>query len=125
MTDSPWRPSFRDPDGCTIVLDERVLRLVGEDSWQTLGEFENSNSGRRLPAEGAVLPWQRLEEQAAETPVEKADIEARAPDEPWEGVPQHENVAIPSFPHEWPAAMLHAAGRATLRIQSDIPGGGF
>lgn len=125
MTDNPWRPSFRDPDGCTIVLDERVLRLVGEDTWQTLGEFENSNSGRRLLAEGAVLPWNRLEEQAAKTAVEKAGIAARAPDEPREVVLQHEKVAIPSFPHEWPAAMLHAAGRATLHIQSEILGDGF
>lgn len=125
MTDDPWRPSFRDPDGCTIVPDERVLRLVGEDTWQTLREFENSNSGRRLLAEGAVLPWQRLEEQAAETAVEKAGIAARTLDEPWEVVLQHEKVAIPSFPHEWPAAMLHAAGRATLRIQSEILGDGF
>ena len=112
----PITASFRDPAGSVFRYRERVLRVVNETGAADLEAFLASQSGRKLMASGAVVPTRALD--PAECRELLADPSVRELYEARGGqtILEHERVDFPSFPYEWTAEMLHAAGTLTLDL---------
>ena len=105
--------SFRDPAGSLFHYRGRVLRIVNSLGAADLEAFLASPSGRRLMASGAVVPTRTLlpdecRELLADPAVRQL-YDARG----GQTILEHERVDFPSFPYEWTAEMLHAAGALT------------
>jgi SAM-dependent methyltransferase len=81
-----------------------------------LEAFLASQSGRKLMAAGTVVPTRALD--AAECRALLADPSIRELYEARGGqmILEHQRVDFPSFPYEWSAEMLHAAGLLTLDL---------
>ena len=81
-----------------------------------LEAFLASQSGRKLMAAGTVVPTRALD--AAECRALLADPSIRELYEARGGqmILEHQRIDFPSFPYEWSAEMLHAAGLLTLDL---------
>jgi len=112
--------SFRDPAGSLFRHQGRVLRVVNALGAADLEAFLASQSGRKLMAEGAVVPTRALD--AAECRELLADPSVRELYDARGGqtILEHERVDFPSFPYEWTAGMLHAAGVLTLDLAQTL-----
>ena len=104
----PRERSFRDPSGFVFRAGERVLRAVEPSAFATLQQFLDSRHALSfIAAERLVKTW-------FPDPIEFAsEISARY------RLAEHEPVPFPSFPSEWPAEMLAAAGRLTLELAEE------
>jgi SAM-dependent methyltransferase len=108
--------SFRDPGGCVVALDRRILRVVNQDALAVLRSFLASSSARRLVADGLVVRSEFLDETEVAGLLENAQLKGAYESRGGCAVVEHERVAFPSFPYEWPPEMLHEAARLTLEI---------
>ena len=108
--------SFRDPAGSLFRYQGRVLRVVNAIGAADLEAFLASPSGQKLMAAGTVVPTRALD--AAECRALLADPSVRELYDARGGqmILEHERVDFPSFPYEWNAEMLHAAGMLTLDL---------
>ena len=81
-----------------------------------LEAFLASQSGQKLMAAGAVVPTRALDAAACRElladPAVRELYDARG----GQTILEHERVDFPSFPYEWNAEMLHAAGLLTLDL---------
>jgi SAM-dependent methyltransferase len=102
--------SFRDPGGRLFDLSGRLLRVVQPAAVPDLNAFLHSETAAKFVAEGSLVRGVLLDE----TP--QFEAQPREADEPGMRVVEHERIPFPSFPYEWPAEMLHAAGILTLDL---------
>ena len=120
MGDPLPRPSFRDPEGRTVVLEDHVLRFLREGTWEVLHDFEASAAGKHLLEAKAVLPWRRLTQSEIPSPESSSGRLDSLAAESWAAVIAHQRIPFASFPHEWPPEMLEAAGRLILDIAAAL-----
>lgn len=102
--------SFRDPAGRVCISNNRVFRIIypaGRSIWEA---FQASDTAAKLRAEGRLV---------GTTVLDSVPREFAEPD-PEAIVLQHERIAFPSFPYEWPPQMLHAAATLTLDIAEGL-----
>jgi hypothetical protein len=106
--------SFRDPSGRLFRFPDRLVRVVGPSGAGDLEAMLSSRTARRfLDARQLV--------GAVPVPPEEYGTLPRDPElaravEGAARVVAHERLAFPSFPYEWPAELLHAAGLLTLDL---------
>jgi SAM-dependent methyltransferase len=98
--------SFRDPGGYVSVSKDRVIRTVLPEGLGNLNACLNSSVARRFVDNGALIATHPL-----------PPVSAAAPSET---LVEHPRIAFPSYPHEWPPVMLHAAARLTLELCSAL-----
>lgn len=98
--------SFRDPGGYVSVTKDRVIRTVLPEGMGNLNACLNSDAARGFVEKGALIATRRLESDA-DVGVEHLRVE-------------HPRIPFPSYAHEWPAAMLHAAAQLTLELCSAL-----
>jgi len=91
--------SFRDPGGVVIRRGGRILRALNPEGAASLDLFLKTRTSRHP----RLIGTERV--RLSEFP----EIEAEA-------MVEHERVPFPSFPYEWPAEMLYAAGELTLEL---------
>jgi SAM-dependent methyltransferase len=118
-TPSPAAPaSFRDPGGRLFRTDRDILRVLSSDGLADYDVFAGSATARRLVAERRLVGATRLGDEdvraLAADPALSAAVGGAA------AVLRHERVAFPSYPYEWPAEMLHAAGVLTIDIARSV-----
>jgi SAM-dependent methyltransferase len=111
---APSKRSFRDPAGSVLRYPERILRAVHSPSIPDFEAFLNSKAAKYAVGEGKLVrtdPVIGLEllNIRAGAGLAEADFEGAA-------FYQHEKIPFPSYPHEWPAEMLAAAGELTLEL---------
>src|SRR5437867_609205 len=112
----PAATSFRDPAGCCFALDHRILRLIENGSVPEVEAFLNSNSARKFSEHQQLIPTHRLAGADLARLAEKPVWRELAGQREIALVLEHERVAFPSFPCEWPPEMLSAAGALTLDL---------
>ena len=103
--------SFRDPDGMLFARRPHPAR-VKPAARQALQRFLKTRTAREAMEHGKLVRSTRVD------PGEFPEIEAVSAGE-------HERIPFPSFPYEWPAEMLHAAGALTLDLADSALEEGF
>lgn len=114
------QPSFRDPAGCVLRVNGRVLRLVRPRAIPDLTAFLESNAAKRFLDAGS-LPVTRV----------LSGSEAHDARELFPGaeggslILEHERIPFPSYPVEWPPEMLYEAAVLTLNFADALLSEGF
>ncbi len=111
----PVAASFRDPAGRLFRTPDAILRVIATSGLADFQAFRASKAARAFIERGWLV---------TATPMEAREIEqwrqAPALGDALAGevgaVVRHERLAFPSYPYEWPAEMLHAAGLLTLDL---------
>jgi len=115
-TDGRLASSFRDPAGRVVLYRDRVLRIVNPAGMLDLTAFLDSGAGRKAVEKGLVVGTRRLSrEEAADLLADPSFAEFAGTGQDV-SVLEHERVSFPSYPYEWPAEMLFAAGELTLDL---------
>ncbi len=115
---SPAQGSFRDPGGRLYCLHGRILREVEPSYAAVLEAFLSTPTAREATGRGSLVRSQRV--PAAEYPELGSSGFAGE-----HGLWEHERIAFPSFPYEWPPEMLAAAGSLTLDLAEAALEDGF
>jgi SAM-dependent methyltransferase len=105
-------------------FDERIIRVVQESAAPSLLAFLSSRAATELARNGELVQTCWLQREKA------ADVLAALHAEDSSArktaiIVAHERIPFPSFPYEWPAEMLAAAGDLTLKIAESLLGEGF
>lgn len=100
--------SFRDPGGSLFSSGSRILRKVLPSSAGAVRQFLRTRTAEDLVRSGKLIA-------TSET----------APAGTGGLLLEHDRVWFPSYPYEWPAEMLCAAGELTLELARDTLGDGF
>jgi hypothetical protein len=108
--------SLRDPHGRLFMVDGRVLRMVAKPAVDGLLTLLGLPAAQQLTERGALIDTRIADE------IDKATLCCQMGDdfrfdvsEP-SIIVEHSRVDFPSFPHEWPPEMLHAAARLTIDL---------
>ncbi len=86
--------SFRDPAGTLFRDGQRILRQVNGGAVASLESFLRTRTAQEAVQRGELVRSEQLSEDLFE----------------------HERIPFPSYPYEWPAEMLHAAGKLTIGL---------
>ncbi len=109
--------SFRDPGGHVALLSGRVFRFVNETARVDFVEFIQSKTAQRLIESGQLVSTRILEQECADKAKSFSGLDDSAS---VSLVAEHERVPFQSFPYEWPAEMLFAAGELTLDLSEAV-----
>jgi SAM-dependent methyltransferase len=101
--EAPPIRSFRDPAGILFRDGDRILRRVNPAAAGTLNTFLKTRTAREATESGKLVTSTRLAEDLYE----------------------HERIPFPSYPYEWPAEMLRAAGGLTIELAQSALEEGF
>ena len=116
--------SFRDPGGRLYRTDSAILRVVSAAGAVDYEAFAASTAAGRFVEAGRLVTATPLD--AAEVATLRASGSlADALEGDVGAVLRHERIAFPSYPYEWPAEMLHAAGLLTLDLADAVFGDGL
>ncbi len=108
----PSSLSFRDPGGSVIRWNNRILRAVNSRSASDLEAFLATKTARSAMEAGKLVRSVRI------SPAEYPWIETDC-------LLEHERIPFASYPYEWPAEMLYAAGELTLELARAAVAEGF
>src|SRR5277367_4549393 len=101
----PQERTFRDPSGFLFRTGSRILRAVEPSAFETLRQFIASPPGRDFAAARQIV--------ATSFP-DAPEFASKIPED--YRLAEHELVAFPSSPAEWPVEMLASAGFLTLDL---------
>lgn len=105
--------TFRDPDARLYEFEQEMIRVVDRDFGDFLIGLMNSKSFQFLGG--------RLIETNQINPLEEAGALIDLPEDLEDKILfKHRKISFPSYPYEWPAEMLHAAGVLTTDIVAAI-----
>jgi len=109
--------SFRDPGGVLVQSGDRMRRIVNAAAARDFEFFLASRLARDLKAARSLVGTSTLDSAQADEWLQ-SDDDLRRLCESRQGalILEHERIPFPSFPYEWPAQMLHAAGALTLDL---------
>src|SRR5450432_3795986 len=108
--------SFRDPAGSLFHHQGRILRIVNPIGVADLTAFLESTAARKLIGSGRVVATRPLDENETRELLADPSVQSLFDARDGRLVVEHERIAFPSFPYEWPPEMLHAAGMLTLDL---------
>src|SRR5437660_678156 len=111
--------SFRDPAGSLCAIGDRILRVVAFGASDLQG-FLSSNTARKYTAAGTVVRTSILTDSQAADALADPDLRSVYDALNAKTLVEHERIPFPSYPYEWPAEMLHAAGVLTLNLARDL-----
>lgn len=108
--------SFRDPSGQVEVREDIVVRRFADpESESAVRAFYASDAGRSLVDSARLIA---LLDPDTLPPAHALSRESARP-------MLHPRIAIPSYPYEWSASMLHAAAMLTLELAEAALDSGF
>ena len=116
----PITASFRDPAGSLFRYGSRVLRVVNSIGVADLEAFLNSKVGQQQMLAGSVVPTTVLSEAECAKLLADPSVRELFDSRGGKMIVEHDRVDFPSFPYEWTAEMLHAAGMLTLDLAQSL-----
>lgn len=96
--------SFRDPAGSVIRSRDRIFRVVRPEFVAEMEAFLATRTAHGAVESGTLISSERIPTGTL------AGLDSD------QALYEHERVPFPSYPYEWPAEMLHAAGILTLEL---------
>jgi SAM-dependent methyltransferase len=112
----PSSRSFRDPDGCVIAADGRILRIASASGLRAVEDLGESFCFRDLQQQHSIPGMEVLDESSVRDLRGSSYFDRVYRNAGGCAVIEHTPVSFQSFPCEWPVEMLHAAGELTLDI---------
>lgn len=106
--------SFRDPSGRVIYADDRVFRTVMGTAADSFRQAETSGIFRKLIADGMLVDFADITDQAPAWGLEEADM-----------LLEHPRLPFVSYPYEWSFSLHKAAALAHLDLHLDLLSSGF
>ena len=127
-TERPWevlagaepRPSFRDPQGAVLLIDDRIVRVVNQAGLTDLSVFLASSVGGKWATRGALVSTSILADREKQSLLEDPRVSSLYAAAAGEAIVEHEKIPFASFPYEWAPEMLHAAGALTAELALDL-----
>ncbi len=110
--------SFRDPDGITIDDGQRILRLLRTSGVKKLNDLAKNPVADKFIADGKFIQTKIMQGDEVETILHEYGTN-------WAGVARHDRIPFVSYPHEWPAEMLHSAAKLTLELAEGFLNEGY
>jgi SAM-dependent methyltransferase len=114
VSDSIASISLRDPGGRVCLVDNRVIRVVNGAAISDLHVFLGSAAFAEFRQSKNLVSTEFLDAKAMTQILRNEAVRLVYEQSPGATIVEHERVPFPSFPYEWPAEMLHAAGELTL-----------
>ncbi len=111
--------SFRDPAGALCPLGDRIFRIVATGAPDLLA-FLSSKAAKTYFDSGQVVRTAVLTKEQADDVLADPDIGQAYGHLHGQLLVEHERIPFPSYPYEWPAEMLHAAGLLTVGLAEDL-----
>ncbi len=108
--------SFRDPGGRVVIAAGRAFRVVEDQYQETVRTFLATPLCSELVAGEMLIATRNVEDAALRDQL----IQLALPQRPDALVLEHEHIAFPSYPYEWPPEMLYAAGELTLDLMERL-----
>ena len=108
--------SFRDPEGCLVRLDGRIIRVVKKPGVGHLRAFLASTTAREFAKAGRLVHTGILDTAEIEELRGNPEFDSLFDEMDAGMVVEHERVPFASFPYEWPPEMLEAAGGLTVSL---------
>jgi SAM-dependent methyltransferase len=112
--------SLRDPGGRVCLVDNRVIRIVNSEGLSDLHAFLSSAVSTELGRSEKLVKTRFLDAKATAEILEQEEVRHVYEQSPGATIIEHERVPFSSFPYEWPAEMLHAAGELTLDFAEEL-----
>jgi len=112
--------SFRDPAGSLFHFQGGIFRVVNPVGEADLAAFLGSPRAAQWMASGAIAGTRRLSPAEADGLLADPSVQALFEARRGQILLEHERIAFPSFPYEWPPEMLHAAATLTLDLAQDL-----
>jgi SAM-dependent methyltransferase len=112
--------SFRDPSGSLLSLRGRILRVVNPSGVADLQAFLDSPAAPRLFDSGRVVRTRILDASETAGLLDDPDFRRTFDSRRASIVAEHERIAFPSYPYEWPPELLHAAASLTLDLALEL-----
>ena len=113
-------PSFRDPAGRLIEADGRIFRWVSRVHRDDLLAYQSSPVVRRHVEAAQIVSSRMLEQFEAKELAKRYDLPEADNLDSADVILEHERIPFPSFPYEWPAEMLEAAGQLTIELAGSL-----
>jgi SAM-dependent methyltransferase len=119
--------SFRDPDGCVVTVDNRVLRLVNRSGEENLNAFLASQTAQRAFSRGQLVRTYQADPKSIGdlAELDHRDTTFEDHDGGIGAVLEHERIPFPNFPYEWSHEMLYSAASLTLDLAEASLAEGF
>jgi SAM-dependent methyltransferase len=108
--------SFRDPAGSLFPLDGRIFRIVNAIGAADMDAFFESTAAHEFIEERRIAGTRRLTVDETRQILHEPRVRQLYDAISGQMLVEHERIDFPSFPYEWPAEMLHAAGALTLDL---------
>ena len=108
--------SFRDPGGFLIRKDGRLFRVIYKPFVPHAQRFLESKTARKFTETGRFIPTRTLDPAQFEPFWQQSVRQHNSENTELGLLVEHEQVAFPSFPYEWPPEMLHSAGQLTIDL---------
>lgn len=93
-----------------------MLRVVSAENTAAFEAFLNSQAARGFESNKQIVSTRRLKEGELPGLYSSSALSQALSSRPGAAVYEHERIAFPSYPQEWPAEMLWEAGRLTLQL---------
>lgn len=112
--------SFRDPAGQLFRFPGHIVRAVLPDGLPDLNAFLASAAARKFTASGNLVRTEVLSPEQLGDAIGAGNAQSLGAAFPAATFLEHESIAFPSFPYEWPPEMLHAAASLTLDLAESL-----
>ncbi len=108
--------SFRDPSGTVFVTNGRVFRSVNAGASGSIAEFLQSPLAERLVEQGKIVRTAEVSADQVRSGLDERRLALFDMYGPGGRTFEHERIWFASYPYEWSAEALYAAGLLTLDI---------
>ncbi|MGH9666713.1 MAG: class I SAM-dependent methyltransferase [Bryobacteraceae bacterium] len=112
--------SFRDPDGFLFSAAGRLFRAVRSPAFETLKLFLETPLARQWQEHGRFVGTRVLPDEERAELLERGELRPFRDALAGHCIVEHDRVAFPSFPEEWPPEILYAAAELTLDLAEDV-----
>ncbi len=108
--------TFRDPGGTLVHTGGEVLRVINARGLRDLSAFMQSGVATEFMKCGDLVETTLASPAESQQLLSDPAFRAIYTGQDGQAILRHKKVWFPSYPHEWPAEMLHAAADLTLRL---------
>jgi predicted nicotinamide N-methyase len=112
--------SFRDPGGFVLAVDDRIIRIVNRSGAEEFDSLMASRVAREFWQQGRLVRPDVLQSDEVAGLLQDARVRRLINGDDIAVAVEHERVPFPSYPYEWCADMLHAAGSLTLDLADGL-----